>query len=280
MQEKQLEQLASVAKLDKGDEELINSMDALENWKNRPKRVVMPTKISGIDTLIQGFSPGQLITLGALPKSGKTTMCMELTINQREFNPVWMPFEEGTDELLEKFIERGEMPPVFFSPKNIEDRSLAFVEAKIIEGKAKFNSQIFYIDNLDWLVDMRSERLHQEISFVMMQLKRIARVWNVCIVLIAHVNKKEKSTDAPDYSDLSGSSTIARVSDTVIMMWRESKKEDGELVITNNLNLSVQLARRGKPGNVHLTFENGHFREFDWVKKDDEMEDAFNFDKK
>jgi replicative DNA helicase len=277
LKQKQLDRLAEVARLYKGEDELINSSDALELLKNRSKRVIMPTKIEGIDTLIQGFSPGQLITIGALPKAGKTTMCMELTINQREFNPVWIPFEEGTDELLEKFIERGETPPVFFSPKNIEDRSIKFVEAKVIEGKSKYDSKIFYIDNLDWLVDMRSANLHQDISYTMMELKRIARVWKVCIVLIAHVNKKERSTDSPDYSDLSGSSTISRVSDTVIMMWRETKKENGELIITNNLNVSVQLARRGKPGNVHLTFENGHYREFDWKTKDEDLEKTFNF---
>lgn len=276
LKEQQLQRLAEVAKLYKGEDELINSSESLELLKNRPKRVIMPTKIGGLDVLIQGFSPGQLVTIGALPKAGKTSMCMELTINQREFNPVWIPFEEGTDELLEKFIERGEVPPVFFSPKNIEDRSIKFVEAKVIEGKSKYDSKIFYIDNLDWLVDMRSPNLHQDISYTMMELKRIARVWKVCIVLIAHVNKKERSTDSPDYSDLSGSSTISRVSDTVIMMWRETKKENGILEITNNLNVSVQLARRGKPGNVSLTFENGHYREYDWKSHDKDLDEAFD----
>jgi len=64
------------------------------------------------------------------------------------------------------------------------------------------------------------------------------------------------------------------------MMWRETKKEDGELTITNNLRVSVQLARRGKPGNVNLTFENGHYKEYDWKVRDEDLDSFDKLDEK
>jgi replicative DNA helicase len=79
--------------------------------------------------------------------------------------------------------------------------------------------------------------------------------------IIAHLKKTRLDT-APDLEDLRDSSFIAQESDTVIMLWRESKRERGEVTITNNVTLSVQANRRtGKTGNVQMVFKEGKFYE-------------------
>jgi replicative DNA helicase len=202
---------------------------------------------------------------------------MELTSNQREFNPVWFPFEEGAQELVEKFMDRGETPPVFFVPAKIHSRTIKFIEKKIIEAIAKYDSKIFYIDNLDWIVDPRSGEHERMIQFACMELKRMAVLWNVTIVLIAHVKKLMNPTDQPSYNDIKGSSAVYQISDTVIMMWRETKRESGELIITNNVNVSVQLNRKtGKTGNVKFKWQDGHYVEYDWARQDEELDALAN----
>ena len=272
----QMARLISLASRYKGEDKLISSHDYVEIIKNQPEQARINTKYKGLDGLICGFRPGQLISVSAVAKSGKTNFCMELTTNQREFNPVWFPFEEGAQELVEKFMDRGEQPPMFFVPAKIHSRTLKFIEKKIIEAIAKFDSKIFYVDNLDWIVDPRSSEHERMIQFACMELKRMAVLWNITIVLIAHVRKLLSPTDQPSYNDIKGSSAVYQISDTVIMMWRETKKEGGELIISNNVNVSVQLNRKtGKTGNIKFKWENGHYTEYDWKKLDDEMEDNF-----
>jgi hypothetical protein len=219
-----------------------------------------------------------LFVLGNFVVTHNTNFCMELTTNQREFNPVWFPFEEGAQELVEKFMDRGETPPMFFVPAKIHARTIKFIEKKIIEAIAKYDSKIFYIDNLDWIVDPRGQDHERMIQFACMELKRMAVLWNVTIVLIAHVKKLMNPTDQPSYNDIKGSSAVYQISDTVIMMWRETKKEHGELVISNNVNVSVQLNRKtGKTGNVKFKWENGHYTEYDWNTRDKDLDELAEY---
>lgn len=279
--EERLTRLIDLASRFKGETKLISSLDYVELIKNQPPQSKIHTKFQGLDDLICGFRPGQLISISAVAKSGKTNFCMELTANQKEFNPVWFPFEEGAQELVEKFMDRGEEPPMFFVPAKIHSRTLKFIELKIIEAKGKFDSKIFYIDNLDWIVDPRSGEHERMIQYACMELKRMAVLWDVTIVLIAHVRKLLSPTDQPNYNDIKGSSAVYQISDTVIMMWRETKKENGELVISNNVNVSVQLNRKtGKTGNIKFQWSNGHYTEYDWNQLDDDMERDFSQPKK
>lgn len=271
----QLSRLNEIASKYAGEDKMISSHDFLENIKNQPKQVEMLTKIPSLDILLKGFRLGQLVSISAVAKSGKTSFCIELTGNLKEYNPAWFPFEEGAEELLSKFVERDETPPIFFTPKVLADRSLEFIERKIIEAKAKFDSKIFFIDNLDWIVDPRSNSHDRETQFVCMELKRMCVQWNVCIVLIAHVKKLESSIKQPDYNDIKGSSAVYQISDTVIMLWRETvRNNNGELEITNNVNVSLQFNRKyGKTGNIKMTFDNGHYKEYDWKVEDDAFGD-------
>lgn len=271
----QLSRLNDIAMKYAGEDKMISSHDFIENIKNQPKQVEMLTKIPKLDELLKGFRVGQLVSISAIAKSGKTSFCMELTSNLREYNPAWFPFEEGADELLSKFMERGETPPIFFTPKVLKDRSLDFIERKIIEAKAKYDSKVFFIDNLDWIVDPRSANHDREIQAVCMELKRMCVQWEVCIVLIAHVKKLETSTKQPDYNDIKGSSAVYQISDTVIMLWRETvRNNNGEIEISNNVNISLQFNRKyGKTGNIKMTFDNGHYKEYDWKVDDDSFGD-------
>jgi replicative DNA helicase len=273
----QMARLRDIASRYKGEDKLISSLEYVEIIKNQPEQAKIHTKYASLDNLVCGFRPGQLVSISAVAKSGKTNFCMELTSNQREFNPVWFPFEEGAQELVEKFMDRGETPPVFFVPAKIHSRTIKFIEKKIIEAIAKYDSKIFYIDNLDWIVDPRSGEHERMIQFACMELKRMAVLWNVTIVLIAHVKKLMNPTDQPSYNDIKGSSAVYQISDTVIMMWRETKRESGELIITNNVNVSVQLNRKtGKTGNVKFKWQDGHYVEYDWARQDEELDALAN----
>ena len=90
---------------------------------------------------------------------------------------------------------------------------------------------------------------------------------------------KTKMDTQPTLEDLKGSSSIGQEADTVIILWREMKREDGQVTITNNVNVSVQANRRtGKTGNVRMTYHDGHFTEGEWKDAKTDLLDDEDFE--
>jgi replicative DNA helicase len=264
--------LEETMRLYRGEDELISSLEILEKIKTEPEEEKFMSGIQGLDDILKGFRRNQLIVLAAPTKSGKTQFTVELASRLKQTNPVMIPFEESADEIVRKFYERKEQPPLFYTPKVITGNTLTWIEKKVVEGKVKFNSSLFFIDHLHFIVPFTSDRLDTRIGQAMRELKTIAKNHNVIILLVAHL-KKTNMQVSPTLEDLRDSSFVAQEADTVIMMWRQAMRESGKMVITNNTLISVQANRRtGTTGNVKLTFKDGHYVEYDW--KDDDSTDT------
>jgi replicative DNA helicase len=258
-----IQRLKEMGKVYDGEDQIVSSEELIEAVRANMGQDRIMSGFSNLDSHLKGFRPNQLIVLSALTKSGKTSFCMDLTTKLADKNPLWFSFEESADELIEQYIERDQTPPHFVTPKEIPEKTLQWVESKIIEGIAKYNSKIVFIDHLDFIVPFGGDNRSDSIAHTMRELKGIARRWNIVVFLLCHVVKAEMDKQ-PTLNDLRGSSSIAQEADTVMLLWRETKKEKGEVIITNNVNLSIQAARRGSPGNIKMVFKDGHFYEEDW----------------
>lgn len=250
-----------------GEDKLISSADILAELEQENEETFYQTGFTDFDRIVKGFWPQQLVVISAATGSGKTSFCIDLTARWKQYNPVWLPFEESARELVRKFKERGEAPPHFYTPSSMIGDNLLWVEKKIIEGIAKYDSKVVFIDHLHYLVPI-GENMSQQIGFTMRALKQMAKRWNIVIFLIAHL-KKTRTDSQPTKDDLRDSSFIAQEADTVILLWREEYTEHDQVVITNNVNVSVQKTRRtGSTGNVKMRYENGKFIEEDWRYKE------------
>lgn len=254
-----------------GEDEIVSSLEIAEDLKTRKPIPKMMSGIPNLDAILGGFTSKQLIVIAAPTKNGKTSFCIELTIRMKDQSPLWLPFEEPAEELIQKFLDRNEEPPLFYTPKKIPDSKLKWIENKIIEAKVKFGSNIVFIDHLHFIVPFQTERQDLAIGETMRELKGIAKRTETTIFIISHL-KKTKMVNQPDLEDLRDSSFTAQEADTVIMLWRKSTRERGELVITNEVNVSVQANRRtGKTGNIKMVYTNGRFLEESKVK--DELDE-------
>lgn len=253
-----------------GEDRLVSSFEILENIKTEPEEIKYLSNIDGLDSILGGFRENQLIVLAGATKHGKSQFAIELTCNMEETKPVWFPFEESATELVRKFHDRGQNPPLFYSPLTMTGNTTTWIEKRVLEGKIKYNSRLFFIDHLHFIVPFSSDRLDTRIGQTMRDLKSIAKRNNITIVLIAHLKKTDMQV-SPTLEDLRDSSFIAQEADTVMMLWRETKREKGEIVITNNATLSVQANRRtGTTGNVKLVFADGRYKEVDWKREQEE----------
>lgn len=260
-----LDRLKEIAKVYRGEDKVISFSEIADRIRNEKEEVKFMSGYSGLDNLLKGFRPQQLITVSALTGSGKTSFLMDMTCKLKAENPLWFPFEEGAEELIRKFLERGEEPPRAFTPENMKSNTMEWLESKIVESIAKYDTKIVFIDQLDFIVSMQGENHSLNVGQTMRDLKGLAKKWNVVIFIICHLTKAKMDTQ-PTLEDLKGSSSIGQESDTVILLWRETTRVNGELVITDNVNVSVQKNRRhGKTGNIKMIYSNGKFLEEDWV---------------
>lgn len=275
----QLLRLKNILQVYEGEDKIISFDEIAERIKNQPEQVKMMSGWSGLDSILSGFRLQQLVVVSALTKSGKTSWLMDLTARLKEFNPIWFPFEESAEELISKFLERNEEPPHAYTPAYMKGQTIQWIEERIVEAIAKFNCKMIVIDQLDFIVPFNTDNHALRVGQAMRDLKAIAKKWNVLIFIICHL-VKTKMNEQPTLEDLKGSSSIGQEADTVILLWREMKKEKGQVVITNNVNISVQANRRtGRTGNVKMVYNNDKFLEQEWKSEREneaEQETTFN----
>jgi replicative DNA helicase len=237
-QAESLERLKEVAKVYNGEDKVIPFEDIVQKIKKGDNEEKIMSGWQGLDDILKGFRYQQLIVVSALTKSGKTSFLMDLTTRIQEYHPLWFAFEESAEELIRKYVDRGEEPPRAYTPEITRGNAMDWLESKIVEAIAKYNTRIVFIDHLDFVVSFKAENHHLNIAQAMRDLKGLAKKWNIVIFLVAHLTKAKMDTQ-PTIEDLRGSASIGQEADTVILLWRETKREDGQVVITDNVNVSA-----------------------------------------
>jgi replicative DNA helicase len=273
----QLLRLQQIAATYAGDDKVISSEELFEAVKNAPQKPKFYTGFSELDKTMEGFVTGESIFLTGITKHGKTSMCMEFSKRFEDQHPLWLSFEERAIDLLRKFHEKTGSFPYFYTPRQNEIPNLEWVEKKIVESKAKFDSKVVFIDHIGFVSDAEKGRDDTEAS----RLERISRAihslavkWDVLIFFMGHLTKVRPDQN-PDIENIKGSSAMAQESDLTMIVWRKTERIHGKVFIGNETNLSLQANRRGQPGNIEFKYENGRFHEFVWGLEMQEEADDF-----
>lgn len=268
--------LQEVAANYEGEYRLIWSEEIIERLKEKPPVVGHQTGVDELDTLTGGFREQQVITMFAHTKHGKTEVAMWFTGIFNELSPVVIPLEQKAEEIISQRLERNYQVPHFLSPLN-QDTFVTtdWIEQRVIEGIAKYNTKMVVIDHLGYIDNngadnkYKRENLAYRLGMVMKELKGIAKRWNVIVILLVHVSEGDEGKP-PSLQDIGNSSDIKKESDTVISIWRKNSKKNKIRIYENKTMLSVLANRRfGKNGNIGLAFntETGVYEsDNDWVK--------------
>lgn len=246
-----------------GSDELVSAQDFKRDCKEDDALYKVGCNITELDKIIEGFRPGTVIIISGPTKQGKTTFCQTLTdhFTKSNFPCLWFSFDTPPIEVINRFPEL----PVFYLPKkNKPEKKLDWIEAKIIEGIAKYNTRMIFIDHLGFLTKYadKSNNYATELTSIVRELKAISIRWNVTIFLNHHI-RGITSDVIPDWSHLKDSSGIAQECDIVIMIWRDKKKVDSGIEFTNTSHISVQLHRRtGMIGNIRVGFKDNLFIDY------------------
>ena len=153
-------------------------------------------------------------------------------------------------------IPSGPILPLFYLPSKNQAQDFDWFMNKCMEAFFKYNTRIFFIDHLHFLVDMaRVSNPSLEIGAIVRRIKRFAVENDFIIFLLAHIKKNEN--DDLSYKDLRDSSFIAQDSDTCIMIKRTPKNG------VNSAKARVEFHRRTGIMEHIVTLEkiNGYLRE-------------------
>lgn len=250
----------------RGEDEVVPISDIMEliDEEKRKHPFKLMSKIPTLDSILDGFRDGNLITISGATGNGKTLLCQNLTevFTNNDTNCLWFSYEVPIGEFVEKF----EVPPLFYVPKQMKGNTMEWIEKKIVEGIAKFDTKVVFIDHLHYLFDISAigKGINSSIAIggIMRELKKLAIKWNVIIFLIAHIGKTI-TNEMPGLEAIRDSSFIAQESDLIIMVSRiKTKDKNGNLVYTDEAKISIEKNRRtGKNGWVEVKCVNNKFIE-------------------
>src|SRR3990167_8277354 len=224
-------------------------------------------KIPALDALTDGFRMGQLNVLSAPTGNGKTAFLQDLTrtFTDQGVPCLWFSYEMPPAELGERF---GDSVPKFYLPRKLKESSLDWMKLRILEGIAKYETRVIFIDHLHYLLDMnmlsQARSASLLIGMLMRELKKFAISTETTIFLVSHLTKT-KLEAVPTIDDLRDSSFVGQEADIVMIMWRHREKDNTSPTgyrFTNESRLVVDKNRvNGKLGFVKMLFSNGKFTE-------------------
>ena len=254
-----MDRLKQVALEYNGDYKLIWSDETLEDLKSRPQRQSHMTGQKEYDEMTGGFREQQMIGIGAHSGHGKTAHGLWVLKQYESLNPVLIPLEQSSEELIEQRYTNGQFVPRYLSPKKHSSRVQSeWIEQRIVEAIAKYNSRMVVIDHMGYVdAGTRYERSgeHIQIEKKLQDIKHLAIKWNVIVVILIQLNQLDESVP-PSLKDLKGSSAIRQECDKVLFLWRKNALQGKVRVYENDTLVSMQKNRfTGKNANLGMRFE-------------------------
>jgi len=231
--------------------------DAKNNLAQINPESICEYSVKCLNDFLLGIIPSELIIIGADTGTGKTDLVNNIAlINAQKGKKVYLISLEGDkDEVVNRWKWNIICDEYYKNPTGIKmhyslfttnrikgiDHLIDIAEKKLseIDGHLeifdrsfefsvdtltqqmeliKKDAQLIVIDHLHYfsLFDEESEAI--QISKIMRTIKKLTEEYKIPIVLVSHLRKKGKDRGVGDNEDFMGSSNIAKVASTAIIM--------------------------------------------------------------
>jgi replicative DNA helicase len=255
--------------------------------KTRPNGLLgMATGFQTIDEATAGLQPGQLVTVIAPPKTGKSVLSLQVAVNVHEdgFVPLYQSFEMSnveqqhrhdamrakiahsrlvrgalkTDEeaRYQKMLKRMDGMHNFYLTDSVSATTVSALSAKV----EKLQPDIVFVDGVYLMIDEITGEANspQALTNITRALKRMAQKYQKPVVITTQVllwkmKNKNVSADAIGYS-----SSFFQDSDVILGLSRPDEEDD-----TSRL-LRIVASRNSGPAETELLWdwEEGKFEEY------------------
>lgn len=221
----------------------------------RDPKMRLTSDLPSLEKAVEGFQPGELISISGPTKHGKTLFAQTLTadFSKQNYFPLWFSYEVSP-----KYFLRGFSPlPLFYIPNKLKGNNLQWVIGKMIESKRQYHTTVVFIDHLHYLFELNSNNRSLEIGAVIRSLKKTAVDNDLIIFLMCHTVKGATGANL-DSGSIRDSSFITQESDCVIMISRNTKN-----VASGEAMIMVEFHRRTGAFRVpvHIKKIDKYFKE-------------------
>ncbi len=282
--------------LDKRYEEFATLHHADE--KDKVKGV--PTGYAGLDKILSGLQPSDLVILAARPSMGKTalalSMAQKIAIESNKKKTVGIfSLEMSKEQLVDRLfcsilgvdswkLQNGKLSDKDFqnmgsamdklnnAPIYIDDSvgmSIVQLKAKARRLQMEKGLDLIIVDYLQLMstgsTNYQSNRV-QEISEISRSLKELGRELHIPIMALSQLSRavELRNPKIPQLSDLRESGAIEQDADIVMMLYRKDYYEENlteeEIGITE---VFIRKHRNGPIGKAELRFDKTQMRFFD-----------------
>jgi replicative DNA helicase len=254
--------------------------------KNNPGLLGLPTGFKTMDEATSGLQPGQLIVIVAPPKTGKSTLALQIAINAHLSNkvPMFMSFEMSNAEQKSRYYAmraRISHKRLMTGTLTAEEEARYLKIASSIEAMSdKFwfvdsangqtvsavaskiqtkNPDIIFIDGTYLMIDENGadQGTPLAITNITRSLKRLAQKVNKPIVISTQALTWKMKGGKVSADSIGYSSSFHQDADVIFGLQREEEKSDAFRT------LSVLASRNGGLSEVSLIWDwdTGQFRE-------------------
>jgi replicative DNA helicase len=248
------------------------------------------TGFNGLDSLLSGLQPSDLVVLAARPSMGKSSLALDIAKNValKEKKPVGIfSLEMSKDQLIDRLISSesnidswklrqgmlsadGEqndfvciqhaLGTLSEAPIFIDDASSCSVlqmRAMARRLQASHGLGLIVVDYLQ-LIEPNNKILNsvQQITEISRQLKGLARELNVPVLALSQLSRavEQRTPKVPRLSDLRDSGAIEQDADVVLFIYREDVYQE-ESPRKGVADIIIAKHRNGPIGRVELFFD-------------------------
>ena len=261
--------------------------DILEKYRTETKNIdYIETGFKSIDSLIKGFTFGEIVVIGARPAMGKTGLLLNMALNISAFSEnkipsLYIDLEyslKGTAKRILTILDKDTNQNIDkLSDSNIFMLSSNGYIDEIIERIEYYNKnedvRIVFIDYIQ-LVNSTQNKIYRDLQLttIIRKLKQIARTNNISIIFSSQLNRNVEyraGERRPMLSDLRDSGSLEQEVDKVLFLHRAEYyglTEDWDGNSTAGVaEIIVAKNRSGKTGEVYIHYnkESSAFENFD-----------------
>jgi replicative DNA helicase len=253
----------------------------------------VPTGFMDLDSLFSGgFTPGQMVVIGARPAIGKSTLAQDFARGAAIRNKIPTLIESlemSRDDLSDRILCAEARIPLHHLRQGIVSdsdvaRAAARVQDTIAEAPLYINDgallslaglrarvrnlvrtkglRLVIIDYLQLMQVGRADNRQQAVADLSRGLKLLAKDFNVSVVVLCQLNRgpEQRVEKKPQVSDLRESGAIEQDADIVILLHREDAY-DKESPRAGEADFIVGKHRNGPTATITTAFQ-GHFARF------------------
>jgi len=256
----------------------------------------LQTGFKGIDHILTGLQPSDLVILAARPAMGKTALALNIGMNaaMKGKSIGLISLEMSKEQLVERLfvsllgvdswkMKNGQLTQEDFMRMGtvmdqlnqckifIDDSagaSIPELRAKARRLQMEHGLDLLMVDYLQLMsfgsgVNSINNRV-QEISEISRSLKKLARELHIPIIALSQLSRAVESRPVkiPQLSDLRESGAIEQDADVVLMMYREDYYEE-DTDRAGITDIFVRKHRHGDVGRVELMFKKESLRFYD-----------------